>query len=268
LNFKTHFPGAQTLYLGTNYRSTKSIVEACRKTAPVQNELIARFNTPNAQGESPIIRGYASTFDEAGNIVGKANPYKSTTAILSRTNAYLALFEDMCYDLGQNYYNLGNSGFWCQPEIKGALQRFKRYAPTVPIEKVIEDLGRLRQQYLEEESTSDNDSSSNIGALAKIAVRFRTVKEFLDYARRASHSSKKRDGAIALGTVHAAKGLEFDNVFVVGIHDGQFPHKQASNYEEERRIFFVAVSRAAQRLHLSYVGAPSPFLQVLNEPTA
>jgi ATP-dependent DNA helicase Rep len=85
------------------------------------------------------------------------------------------------------------------------------------------------------------------------------------------------EGQVRLMTVHAAKGLEFDHVYVVGVEDGSFPHKSAldeNRMEEERRLMYVAMTRARYRLTLSYCRvrkrfgqsekcAPSPFL---NEP--
>jgi DNA helicase-2/ATP-dependent DNA helicase PcrA len=79
---------------------------------------------------------------------------------------------------------------------------------------------------------------------------------------------------VNLLTVHASKGLEFDDVFVVDLMDGRFPNhklmnKSGGNIEEERRLFYVAVTRAKDRLSLSYAKydrvkkidfKPSPFL--------
>jgi DNA helicase-2/ATP-dependent DNA helicase PcrA len=77
-------------------------------------------------------------------------------------------------------------------------------------------------------------------------------------------------------TVHAAKGLEFDTVFVSGMEEGLFPHEgmndEDRDEEEERRLFYVAVTRAARRLFLTlarvrriygteYLSEPSPFLR-------
>lgn len=82
-------------------------------------------------------------------------------------------------------------------------------------------------------------------------------------------------GQVRLMTVHAAKGLEFEHVYVIGMEDGIFPHRNAldeNRLEEERRLMYVAMTRARYRLTLSYARvrkrfgqkekcAPSPFLQ-------
>jgi DNA helicase-2/ATP-dependent DNA helicase PcrA len=89
----------------------------------------------------------------------------------------------------------------------------------------------------------------------------------------------KKEGA-TLMTVHAAKGLEFDAVFVSGMEEGLFPHaghdEEERDDEEERRLFYVAVTRARSKLYLTmahirriygtdYVNEPSPFLRDIDE---
>lgn len=76
--------------------------------------------------------------------------------------------------------------------------------------------------------------------------------------------------SITMMTVHAAKGLEFDNVFVAGMEDGMFPHqnfdKETSNIEEERRLAYVAITRARKRLFLSYAACRHMFGSVQTNP--
>ncbi len=67
----------------------------------------------------------------------------------------------------------------------------------------------------------------------------------------------EQQGAVALMTVHASKGLEFSHVFITGLEDGLFPHERqddrgAHDVEEERRLFYVALTRAQHQVHLSY----------------
>ncbi len=109
------------------------------------------------------------------------------------------------------------------------------------------------------------------------------LKEFLQHVFLVSDRAEEEEpvGNVRLMTVHAAKGLEFDHVYVIGMEDGTFPHKNAvleQRLEEERRLMYVAMTRARFRLTLSYAkqrrrygkmekNAPSPFLDEI-EPSA
>lgn len=76
------------------------------------------------------------------------------------------------------------------------------------------------------------------------------------FARRGEHQAEGYQDAVQLMTVHAAKGLEFHSVFISGLEEGLFPHENSRNepdgLEEERRLMYVAMTRARQRLYLSY----------------
>jgi len=105
------------------------------------------------------------------------------------------------------------------------------------------------------------------------------LSEFIQRLTLLSDRKEEENGnMIRLMTVHAAKGLEFDHVYIVGMEDGSFPHKNAveeQRLEEERRLMYVAVTRARFFLTLSYSAKrrrygqiesmmPSPFLQELS----
>ena len=67
---------------------------------------------------------------------------------------------------------------------------------------------------------------------------------------------------VTLSTLHAAKGLEWDEVFIVALAEGSLPF-QNSNVDEELRLFYVGITRASRKLHLSYAGQPSRFLSMI-----
>lgn len=93
-----------------------------------------------------------------------------------------------------------------------------------------------------------------------------------------SSASVRGDGKIILSTIHQAKGLEWHAVFIINVSNGQFPNDRAtredSGIEEERRLFYVAVTRAKKHLHISYLlsggfgdsmGGPSLFVNEINK---
>jgi len=89
---------------------------------------------------------------------------------------------------------------------------------------------------------------------------------------RSAQSGADNAAAIRLTTIHQAKGLEYDVVFLIGLADGQFPSRRAidaGDIEEERRLFYVAVTRAKDALYMSYpqvASRPGPG-GMLNEPS-
>ncbi len=116
-NFEKRFPGARTIYLFRNYRSTEEIVAFCKGLAPKKSELIDRMVSERGHGAQPTVVRYASDSDEATKILSSIRePERS--AILVRTNRQLARFENACIDRGIKYNLLGKSGFWTQPEVR------------------------------------------------------------------------------------------------------------------------------------------------------
>lgn len=138
------------------------------------------------------------------------------------------------------------------------LRRYQSELPQRALQSLLNDL-RVKDLY-EEESTTDNNPLENLQELLKVAGRYSSIKDFLDYTRRASQASKSSK-AISVGTAHAAKGLEWDQVYLIGVNEGHLPHSKAESLDDERNLLFVGVSRAAKDLTISYAGIPSQFLQ-------
>ncbi len=149
------------------------------------------------------------------------------------------------------------------------IQSFKTVLATEP-SKVMQDVldrADIRVYYeTEEEGDGDNDAIENINELSKVAARYKTVPDFLDHARRAIAASRKsKQPRLSLSTVHQAKGKEWDHVFVAGVNHEVLPHKRGQ-LMEERRIFYVACTRAAKTLTVSFFGVPSTFLKEVYTP--
>jgi len=139
-------------------------------------------------------------------------------------------------------------------------------------------------------SEEDTERIENIKELATLALKYDNLKngegveKLLEDAALASdqdslvvaEDKKGPKNGVKLMTVHASKGLEFENVFVTGLEDGLFPHQKDSaeegfDSEEERRLFYVAITRAKEKLFLSFanfrtifgsrqINAPSEFI--------
>lgn len=102
--------------------------------------------------------------------------------------------------------------------------------------------------------------------LYALAVHEETIKGFLERLMQLPQLLENYrctdENPVILSTIHSAKGLEFDTVYIVDVYDGCLPHssredaqeqEHIDNYEEERRLFYVAITRAKNELHLFYV---------------
>ena len=144
-----------------------------------------------------------------------------------------------------------------------SLSRYKSLPAGEAIKQILISL-RAIDHYSEYEDTPDNSPVENLADLVKIAARHQTIKDFLDFTRRASAASKKRVG-VALSTIHGAKGLQWGNVYLVACQEGILPHTKATDLDGERNAYFVACSRAERELIITYSGRPSIFLEKIPE---
>lgn len=132
--------------------------------------------------------------------------------------------------------------------------------PSEAITSIIKELKAIEHYREEENITPDRNPISNLKELIRISERYDTIKEFLDFVRKISFASGKKAG-VCLSTVHQSKGKEWPHVFVVAVNEGVLPHSKSESLVEESCIFYVALSRAEDSLHLSYYGTPSIFLK-------
>ena len=121
--------------------------------------------------------------------------------------------------------------------------------------KLIADLGRL--------------TGHEFTALSDAALFCKTMPTLMDALETGEEADMRRltgnyaSGAVTLMTMHGAKGLEFPAVFLAGVTDGEFPSENAADIREERRLFFVGITRARDELIISTSGAPSRFASEL-----
>ena len=164
----------------------------------------------------------------------------------------------------------------------GLVERMRKETAGLPLSEVFEhvlELSSLRAHYRSEREGQDR--LENLDELINAAVNFVAeeaahgtpsddipverrdlshplLADFLAHAslEAGDHQAEAGSDAVQLMTVHAAKGLEFDVVFLSGLEEGLFPHEnsiqEAEGLEEERRLMYVAVTRARQRLYLSF----------------
>ena len=128
---------------------------------------------------------------------------------------------------------------------------------TVPelFDRIVKDLNF--KEYIDDQSEEGEDRWENVQELKRLALEYstRTLDEFLENIALVSDQDTIAEGNVpTLLTLHAAKGLEFGAVFIVGLDDGILPHSRSfddpESMEEERRLFYVGITRAKDRLYL------------------
>jgi len=137
-----------------------------------------------------------------------------------------------------------------------------RYENSIEIlDKILKETDYL--SLYDEQDEEDRERLGNIKELRSVALKFSNLTEFLEnvslveqeYMPDKTNGQTKKD-AITLMTLHAAKGLEFQYVFMIGMEEGLFPHSRSlmdkNELEEERRLCYVGMTRARKRLFLSY----------------
>jgi DNA helicase-2/ATP-dependent DNA helicase PcrA len=138
-------------------------------------------------------------------------------------------------------------------------------APSDLIELLVEKTGY--RDYLQDGTPQAEDREANLGSLLSDAKAFATLPDFLEeVALMSSVDTANDQQKVTLMTLHAAKGLEFPVVFMVGMEEGIFPTSRAHEagpraLEEERRLCYVGMTRAREELHLSYAGSRLQFGQ-------
>jgi superfamily I DNA/RNA helicase len=190
--------------------------------------------------------------------MAQADPLNSV--VLARTNRMIGVLERLCNRHDIQYHLLGRTGFWKQNEIHKAINKLKDYPSLPATTAMILVLPSVEAHYAVDDRTErDNDALENLQVLREIGKDFSTTREFCAYANKMVHRRNVARG-VTLSTIHQAKGAEFSNVFLIGAKAGMIPHKNGDPKEEER-IWFVAISRAMNRLRISWAGTPSPYLR-------
>jgi DNA helicase-2/ATP-dependent DNA helicase PcrA len=232
----------------------------------------------------------------------------SDIAVLYRTNAQSRVLEEAFLHAGIPYTLVGGVKFYDRKEIKDVVSYIKYLVNSKDSvsRKRIEKIGLRRFEKLKEMGTIEGMTTldildaviqktdylalfqreseenlarlENIKELRSVATEFPDINEFLENVAlvEAQQDSKKHIGlniqkeAVTLMTLHAAKGLEFPIVFIVGMEEGLFPHSRSlmdtNQLEEERRLAYVGITRAKELLYLTYANSRLYFGEKISNP--
>lgn len=268
-SFTQRFPEAEVIRLSTGYRSTPEITFAANallRHAQMGQELVAQ----NEHGSQPTVSAYRDEESEIAGVLADITQLLAEgvapqeIAILARTNAQLKGAEKEMRTLNLPYQVRSTERFFDRKEVRDFLSEVRK-ASVIPAEDQgwIDELRSLAQPYL------TGEVIDGIAALLHLARELDgdasfTPKSLRGYLRevedRVQQNNPPTMPVITLATLHAAKGLEWERVFLIGASDGQLPVSDAP-IDEERRLFYVGITRAKADLHISYKNSPSPFLR-------
>jgi len=169
-----------------------------------------------------------------------------------------SLYSLLCRYRGDGADAVNNLGH----QLRSLRSEVSRLSGADGVKRIIERFGVL-SSYDEDDNKDenvDNDPRDNIMKLVEYAGKKKSVDEFFEWTCKVQRGLRARTDALALGTIHAAKGKEWPTVFVIGVNQDVLPHIKG-DLEEECRIYFVACSRAAKRLCVSANGVPSELIR-------
>jgi DNA helicase-2/ATP-dependent DNA helicase PcrA len=274
-SFTQRFPEAEVVRLTTGYRSTPEIIftaNSILRKGAMGNELVAI----NDHGSKPTISAYNDESSEIAGIVrditkliSEGTPAQEI-AVLARTNNQLNGLEKAMNSAGLPYQVRNTERFFDRKEVRDFLKQV-RTASVIPTEGVVwlDELRTLAQPFL------TGGAIDGIAALLHLARELDTdsgftPKNLRTYLRevedRVQQNNPPTMPVTTLATLHAAKGLEWERVFLMGVSDGILPLENNSttgdqaSIDEERRLFYVGITRAKSDLRLSYRGKASRFL--------
>lgn len=173
-------------------------------------------------------------------------------------------FLDCLYEIGvERYHNQGcKQYFYLIQKLKEEWKMWKKNEPNISVGKLITSLVNKTGfidflQATEGKDTAENSRTANVGELIRSAERYTEIDKFLKFVTQQINLKKKKKvdiNAVTCMTGHKSKGLESEVVFLTGANEGIIPHSNSEKpYEEERRLFYVMMTRAKNKLFVTYL---------------
>lgn len=271
LHFASTYPNASVISLTRNYRSTGNIISMANRVIRGETSM-EELESQGVQGSVPTIFESKDSATEAAEIAAVIRDHlargikPNEIAVLYRVNSQSEIFEKALADKGIDYQVRGGERFFNRPEIL-QLIRLVKAETIVPTDKQLyqivtdcarelgwkskepSEVGAVREQW---------EALNSFIAIVDELPEGSTIADFVkevDERVRSQHEPIK--AAVTLSTIHAAKGLEWDSVFLAGLNEGLLPISYAKTelaIYEERRLFYVGITRARKELSLSYSG--------------
>lgn len=270
LDFDRRFENAKTIQLVRNYRSSREIVSlANRLTYGVSG--LEPLVSEQPLGLAPEIRKYKTATEEAAAVavaikqkLSQGVPPKEI-AVLYRVNGQSEPLETALAQHTIDFQVRGGQRYFSRSDVQSAIQavRAETAAPTskplaLSVSDIVRSLGWTvappeQEGLARERWEALNSFLDMVKEMPEGASIIDFAKE-LEERARSSHEPQK--SSVTLATIHSAKGLEWDVVYLMGANEGYLPisyAKTEAEIQEERRLLYVAITRARKELSISYV---------------
>ncbi len=285
LGFADRYPDAEVVKLERDYRSTPQVVGLANRLigmAPRRKGLpgLRLLGQRADAGEATFVE-HPDEPAEAAAVAARCRALideglpASEIAVLFRINAQSQVYESALADVGVPYVLRGGERFFERPEVREAVLLLRGAAaggsePGMLVPTVRDVLASTGwAEHRPPAGGAARDRWQSLSALVDLAVDLVEENPSLDLPGFVGHLAQRADAqhaptvqGVTLASMHAAKGLEWDAVFVVGLVDGVLPIAQSLSrpeaVEEERRLLYVAVTRAREQLVLSWSLSRNP----------
>jgi DNA helicase II / ATP-dependent DNA helicase PcrA len=275
LRMPERFPHATVVRLETNYRSSTEVLEIANRLVPRLGGAEKVLRAACQAGPEPLTRGFADTADEGEFMVERIRSLHAEgiayeeMAVLVRTNARSADFEEFLADAELPFQGAALLARDGARQLLKVLARLGDAPAVSEARRVAREQGwqeRPPDRLGEREMTRQND----LARLVRLAEEFDgSVVEFVAFLHERFGAGGENRG-VHLLTLHRAKGLEFDAVFLPRLEERELPWRLAkgrAQIDEERRLFYVGMTRAKRHLVVTWAGKPSRFLEELGVAT-
>ena len=266
LDMPKRFTGTRVIRLETNYRSTPQVLEIANRLVPNLGGAEKVLRAARTAGPEPKIRPFTSAVAETRFIIAEIRRLNEEglafedMAILYRVNFRSEDYEELLADEGIPY-QVKDAAFLNRPAARQIMSALKRSrsanvaADVLTLATKAGYLDVLPDELGEQEIARQND----LGRFVRLAEEFddgtRTSSDFTaDLEERFGRDGQGR--GVNLLTLHRAKGLEFEAVFLPRLEEGELPFKRSKSAEaiaEERRLFYVGITRARSHLFITWV---------------
>jgi DNA helicase-2/ATP-dependent DNA helicase PcrA len=279
LGFRRRHPGATVVRLVRDYRSTPQVVRLANALLPASRrpfDLVAQ----RPAGPEPVFSEYADEVAEADGVIARVRALldrgvpASEMAVLFRINAQSEIYEQALAAAGVPYVVRGGERFFERREVREAMLLLRGAARgeaaggalVDDVRAVLATMGWGTEPPAG--SGAVRERWESLAAIVGLAEQFTATRDDADLPafvaeleeRTAAQHAPAATG-VTLASLHSAKGLEWDAVFLVGLTDGMVPitHAQTpEEIEEERRLLYVGITRARTHLALSWAAARAP----------